>query len=792
MTAMKVRVLILTFMIFLFLLLYSLSAGAYFSYISWENRLGLSLGLGFSSGLKFTDTELIPTTRQRKQLDIGESFSLDWVFYSEEDMITYKTAWSYDKESVRLGSAVLDLRRENNDYLLKINTAWDPADLAKMTTGLIQLRRQSAWTLSYGDKMSYSDLSFPSSQYLGVKYEDTNYTWTNYQLVRGKYLNSANPYFYGAKIIVRDPRNYNKFSLGLSFITVEDANNLVADQVFTYKGVYTPIETLTFSTDYIKTLGGDKVFLSSYNEWFGRSYYSIFHKFSMNTNYYYADDGYTLDSGGTSGHSLFFKYRTFDVFHYINDWIAGYEYVDSKVSYQDTVDRGINHNYSLTSAWNIQDWPQLNFGTKYSTYKTVLTTTTNIQEMSIYGGASYSFDNNTYISTQWSQKNKWDTGLNTTATDNRKIDELLVNSFGTRIFDGSFTFSHLNSTDIIDSRHENKTELRYNRYQSLWGDIIFQTNSNYSAVRDDHNTVDSTTMGLNFSLSRRFESYGKTSIEYNIYSYRDAIDSQQDVYSSEIVYSALFSFDLFSLGLGRWGQNYSERYQNLLKTKWWIFEDLQSKDVAANQIFVNGIVFHDLNGNKLLDKGEPPVKDVAVRLAGYEYGQIYTNSMGYYDFRVNQPIEQNFNIWLDTRTLPISMVGTDKSNVVLKADRNKRTFILNLPVISTQRISGVIYDDVNRNGVLDPDEEGLSDIYVLLDNGEQISYSDEQGHYTMSGIGTGVHSLEIKPTRISEKWVSTTGMIKTVNVAFNEEAKSNNFGFYEKEKPTRQIRRKVF
>ena len=54
------------------------------------------------------------------------------------------------------------------------------------------------------------------------------------------------------------------------------------------------------------------------------------------------------------------------------------------------------------------------------------------------------------------------------------------------------------------------------------------------------------------------------------------------------------------------------------------------------------------------------------------------------------------------------------------------------PALSSSRgdrATGVVFDDENRNGVLDPDEHGISD--VAVSNGRDLVLSDEAGRYSL-------------------------------------------------------------
>lgn len=100
-------------------------------------------------------------------------------------------------------------------------------------------------------------------------------------------------------------------------------------------------------------------------------------------------------------------------------------------------------------------------------------------------------------------------------------------------------------------------------------------------------------------------------------------------------------------------------------------------------------------------------------------------------------------------------------------------------------ISGVKFNDINRNGVQDLGEGGLSgwQIYLdlnannLYDSGEPMAVTDGNGKYTFSGLAPGQYVIrEIQQSGWTQTYPSTQGNSHAVNLAPGQFAADLSFG----------------
>ena len=96
-------------------------------------------------------------------------------------------------------------------------------------------------------------------------------------------------------------------------------------------------------------------------------------------------------------------------------------------------------------------------------------------------------------------------------------------------------------------------------------------------------------------------------------------------------------------------------------------------------------------------------------------------------------------------------------------------------------ISGYVFNDANRNGIFDTGESGITNWYILLDNGNGTLLSaqtDANGFYSFTGLSAGTYKIENTPPEGSDAYTNTTSMIITVPLT-TASVSNVNFGeFY--------------
>jgi serine-aspartate repeat-containing protein C/D/E len=193
---------------------------------------------------------------------------------------------------------------------------------------------------------------------------------------------------------------------------------------------------------------------------------------------------------------------------------------------------------------------------------------------------------------------------------------------------------------------------------------------------------------------------------------------------------------------------------------------------------LSGYVYHDRNndGIRQPEQGEEAIAGVTLRLVN-EQGQVVlghdgqpqvvtTNEEGYYEFTGLAPgvytIEQMHpEGWIDGLDTPGWIhYGTSEQRVVGEADGNDRIRAIQLIQEADElgslhgvhynfgerlgSISGLVYHDANGNCIVDPDEEGIANVTMILVNatGQQwTTTTDEFGRYRFDDLPVGTYQV---------------------------------------------------
>jgi hypothetical protein len=152
---------------------------------------------------------------------------------------------------------------------------------------------------------------------------------------------------------------------------------------------------------------------------------------------------------------------------------------------------------------------------------------------------------------------------------------------------------------------------------------------------------------------------------------------------------------------------------------------------------IEGYVFKDLNSDGLRQRDEPPLEGVKLWL-GKDKSQE-TDLFGYYRFkgvRGNKAIVQ-----LDVSTLPehfvLSVLFTQEAAIV-----NHGTIRVDFGATTHSEISGLVFEDVDGNGVYSMGDIGVKDAVIKLENGKTAK-TDATGRYYFYDVSTGEHTITL-------------------------------------------------
>ncbi|RKZ22030.1 hypothetical protein DRQ23_05935 [bacterium] len=154
--------------------------------------------------------------------------------------------------------------------------------------------------------------------------------------------------------------------------------------------------------------------------------------------------------------------------------------------------------------------------------------------------------------------------------------------------------------------------------------------------------------------------------------------------------------------------------------------------------FVYGSVYSDDNGNGVFEEGEPVIRDVQIVLDGEK--KVAVGRDGIYRIGFVKPGKHILSISFGN--LPAYM-GTKKKRIVFEI-KNFNIKRIDIPIVGLGRVSGKVFHDRNRNGILDEGEEGIPNVVIMLSGTDLFTMSDRDGNYRIENIPPGMFRIRLK------------------------------------------------
>jgi hypothetical protein len=187
-------------------------------------------------------------------------------------------------------------------------------------------------------------------------------------------------------------------------------------------------------------------------------------------------------------------------------------------------------------------------------------------------------------------------------------------------------------------------------------------------------------------------------------------------------------------------------------TSEFLFGNIPPPPVARGTI--RGTVFNDLNRNGIQDEHEPMLSGQAVAIGDTLYPPEYrtvTDSAGRYSFDSIYAGTHYVHLLLDTGWVK-SFPSTPYS-ILLNPGETRDSINFAVYLMRTGSIGGVLFDELNGDGIRDAGEAPLNNWPVQLNGSVQLSgTTDDTGAYRFDSLWAGVYKIT---TGLRNHWKQT-------------------------------------
>jgi len=173
---------------------------------------------------------------------------------------------------------------------------------------------------------------------------------------------------------------------------------------------------------------------------------------------------------------------------------------------------------------------------------------------------------------------------------------------------------------------------------------------------------------------------------------------------------------------------------------------------------IAGHVFIDNNGNGTLDEQDTPVAGAVVSA---QRSEVSTDADGWFRF----PPFESGEYAIDVSHLPLNARLMKAPSVTLDAGK---TVDIDIPLAPVTIISGVLFNDADKNGLKGDEEGGFAQVRILLtdDQGSAVdTYTDAQGRFAFTDVMPGEYTLSVDSVTLPDRFIFTTDEAEVIDVA---------------------------
>ena len=185
----------------------------------------------------------------------------------------------------------------------------------------------------------------------------------------------------------------------------------------------------------------------------------------------------------------------------------------------------------------------------------------------------------------------------------------------------------------------------------------------------------------------------------------------------------------------------------------------------STRVYIGGLVFDDEDRDGVQDRDEDSLTNVSVTLQRRSGDSLFqttsTNGSGRYRFN---------DLPLGSYVVSVVVAGgagtLQQTDVTISSGPGRDDVNFAIVGATLPAIIGLIYNDANRNGTLDEEEDGVNNVEVTLeraDNSDRVRTvkSDSRGKYRFDSLTSGTYVITVKTP---SGYVAVTALRREVDV----------------------------
>lgn len=183
---------------------------------------------------------------------------------------------------------------------------------------------------------------------------------------------------------------------------------------------------------------------------------------------------------------------------------------------------------------------------------------------------------------------------------------------------------------------------------------------------------------------------------------------------------------------------------------------------------VGGVIFKDINGNGIRDKGELGVPNVKISID--RKLSMLTDKEGRYKFTNVKGLK--VSVLMELKDIPLGYISTSGNPQKVLIQSGKVSEV-NFGITIKMKASGIVFNDLNGNKYFDEEDKGIPN--VLISIGDKGVITDSSGSYIVKDILAGGYYATLDERTLPRNFILLVPSKQKIIISEGEKAYTYNF-----------------